>query len=79
MVFTLFGYRKEVIITNLKKSFPEKSEQEIKKIHRDFKRFLCDMVVETIKSLSISEKEAVKRCRFSDLTLLDRLMPKRKK
>ena len=39
ILFTLIGYRKEVIITNLKKSFPEKSVQEIKKIQKDFHRF----------------------------------------
>ena len=79
MIFTVFGYRKEVIITNLRKSFPEKSEQEITKIHREFKQFFCDLVVETLKTLTISKKEAVKRCRIKNPEFLEQLYSENKK
>jgi Kdo2-lipid IVA lauroyltransferase/acyltransferase len=79
ILFTIVGYRKEVIVTNLKKSFPEKSDVEINIIHKKFNRFFCDLIVETIKTLTISEKEATKRCRFKDLTLLDQLYKEKKK
>ncbi len=79
ILFTLIGYRKEVIITNLKKSFPEKSVQEIKKIQKDFHRFFCDLIVETIKTLTITKKEAAKRCRLKDITLLNKLYDEKKK
>jgi len=54
-------YRKKVILTNLIKSFPEKSEKEIEEIRRKFYRFLSDLMVETIWNFSLSEKEARKR------------------
>ncbi len=79
ILFKMIGYRKEVIITNLKKSFPEKSTKEIHKIHKDFNQFFCDMMVETIKTLTISKKEAVKRCYFTDTALLDKLYAEKKK
>src|SRR3972149_7600838 len=79
ILFTLVGYRKEVIITNLKKSFPEKSELEIQQIQKKFHRFFCDLIVETIKTLTITKKEAAKRCRFKDLTLLNKLYGEKKK
>ena len=75
----MVGYRKEVIITNLKKSFPEKSELEIQQIQKKFHRFFCDLIVETIKTLTITKKEAAKRCRFKDLTLLNKLYGEKKK
>jgi Kdo2-lipid IVA lauroyltransferase/acyltransferase len=79
MLFTVIGYRKEVIKTNLKNSFPEKSEQELIKIQKGFQRFFCDMIVETIKTLTISKEDAIKRCHFKDLTLLDQLYNEKKK
>ena len=42
---------------NLKKAFPEKSEQEIYKIQREFFVNFSDYIVEMLKAVSISEKE----------------------
>ncbi|HKJ40489.1 MAG TPA: lysophospholipid acyltransferase family protein [Sunxiuqinia sp.] len=57
----VIGYRKKVVYTNLKNSFPEKSDDEIDKIARKFYHHLCDMGLESIKLHSISEKELDKR------------------
>lgn len=54
----LVGYRKNVITQNLKKSFPEKTDEEIASIRKRFYRNFSDYLVETIKSFSISETEA---------------------
>jgi len=56
--YYLIGYRKEVITQNLRKSFPDKSEEEIKEIRKKFYLNFSDYLVETIKSFSISETEA---------------------
>ena len=64
-------YRKEVILTNLTKSFPEKSEKEIEEIRRKFYRFLSDLMVETIWNFSLSEKEARKRMVVENPEVLD--------
>src|SRR5690606_31926528 len=32
LVYRVFGYRREVVLTNLRNSFPERSEQEIRQI-----------------------------------------------
>lgn len=55
------GYRKEVTWNNLKISFPEKSDDELKSIMNSYYRNLCDSVVETIKLISVSKKELDKR------------------
>lgn len=42
---------------NLKDCFPEKTEAEIVRIEKDFYRWFCDYLVETVKLLTISKKE----------------------
>ncbi|RLJ32797.1 KDO2-lipid IV(A) lauroyltransferase [Chryseobacterium sp. 7] len=56
--YYIVGYRKEVITQNLRMSFPDKSEEEIKDIRKKFYLNFSDYLVETIKSFSISETEA---------------------
>lgn len=57
----IIRYRKNVVRNNLTSSFPEKDLKEIKKIERDFYRYLGDQFVETLKLLHISDKELQKR------------------
>lgn len=54
-------YRNEVIETNLSRSFPEKSKAELKAIQKSFYRNFSDIIMESFKSLSISEKTLRKR------------------
>lgn len=61
LLYYTVHYRRWVVYENLKNAFPEKSENEIHRIQRKFYRHLCDLVVETIKSVSISEKQLRKR------------------
>ncbi|MDQ0781989.1 lysophospholipid acyltransferase family protein [Chryseobacterium sp. W4I1] len=56
--YFLVGYRKKVITQNLKNSFPEKSDEEIRIIRKKFYLNFSDYLVETIKSFSISETES---------------------
>ncbi|MDN5477184.1 MAG: lysophospholipid acyltransferase family protein, partial [Chryseobacterium sp.] len=56
--YYLEGYRKKVITQNLRKSFPDKSEEEIAVIRKKFYENFSDYLVETIKSFSISETES---------------------
>lgn len=54
-------YRKIVIDENLRFAFPEKSEEERKKIRNRFYRNFTDSFAETMKMLTISEAEMRKR------------------
>jgi len=56
--YYLVGYRKKVITQNLRNSFPEKTEEEIRDIKKKFYLNFSDYLVETIKSFSISETES---------------------
>jgi KDO2-lipid IV(A) lauroyltransferase len=66
IVFYVIGYRKKVVVENLKRSFPEKSRKEIKLITKKFYLNFCDVIFETLKLLTISKKEFKKRCSIDD-------------
>jgi KDO2-lipid IV(A) lauroyltransferase len=52
----LVGYRRAVITTNLQKSFPEKSESEIREIRRGYYNTLAEVIVDTISLVRVTEK-----------------------
>ena len=72
MVYYVFGYRKEVVFKNLNIAFPEKSEQEKIKIAKEFYGLFIDTFIETIKLISISKKQFLKRFEF-DASILNEL------
>ena len=61
LTFRVFGYRRKVIQANLKIAFPEKSDEERKKIARQFCHQFVDNFIETIKLLSCGESFLKKR------------------
>lgn len=69
ILYRLLGYRKQVVLTNLHNSFPGKTEEEINQLVKKYYHHLCDLTLETFKTLTISKKTMVKRCRFTDEAL----------
>ena len=65
----IFKYRMKLIKGNLRTAFPEKTEQEINLITRTFYRNLCDLLVEILKTLSLSEKELSARVQITNIEL----------
>jgi len=61
-IFTrIFAYRKTVILGNIQRSFPTKSDAEHKQLVKEFYRHFSDILVEGIKNLTISKKQLKKR------------------
>jgi KDO2-lipid IV(A) lauroyltransferase len=65
LLYRVIGYRKKVVYENLKNSFPEKTHEELKKIEKQFYHYLVDLFLETLKTLTISKEEAIKRCKLN--------------
>lgn len=65
VLYHLLDYRKAVVYTNMRNSFPEKSEAEIHSLAKKYYRYLCDLTLETFKTLTISKQAMLKRCRFT--------------
>jgi len=61
VLYYLIKYRREVVQENLQNSFPEKTDSERKFIEKEYFKYLADLIIETIKTISISEKEIKRR------------------
>jgi len=71
LFYKVFKYRIKVTRQNLRASFSDLSDTELRKIEKTFYRHLCDVLVETIKSFSISERELLKRMKIENAELLE--------
>ncbi len=66
IVYHVLGYRKNTVINNLELVFPEKSSEELKRIRKKSFRHMCDMFLEMVKSITISDDEIRKRFDFTN-------------
>ncbi|MBG9376206.1 lipid A biosynthesis acyltransferase [Panacibacter sp. DH6] len=74
LLYYIIRYRRDVVDNNLLIAFPEKSEQERKKIAKDFYKGFVDNFIEVIKFVSISKAEVQKRFTF-DAHVINDLYP----
>ena len=63
-------YRRRVVYDNLQSAFPERSPAEIRKLANDFYRHFADIVVETIKAITMSDKHLLERVHWLDLDVV---------
>lgn len=74
LVYYVFCYRRRIVRKNLTESFPEKSEDDIKKIEKNFYSFFTDNILESLKMFTISRKEMLRRVKFVNVEEVDDLM-----
>ncbi|RPD40215.1 lysophospholipid acyltransferase family protein [Chitinophaga barathri] len=72
LVYHIFRYRRQVVLENLHQAFPEKTDKELRRLARKYYRNLTDMMVETIKLLTMSRKSLDKRFEC-DLSIFHKL------
>lgn len=73
VIYYITPYRKKLVLDNLRRSFPEKQEHELKVIRRHFYRHFCDLIVESLKTFTSSPASIRKRVELVNLELIDRL------
>lgn len=78
ITFYIVGYRKELVLNNLKKAFPDKTEKEILSIRRKFYQHFIDLLMEMIKSFTISEKQIKKRYIFKNIADIEEVLKRGK-
>ena len=66
VLYRIVGYRKALVLQNLRNSFPEKTEAEIQLIAKKFFKHLADIFLETFKTLTISKEAMLKHCYLND-------------
>ena len=74
IVYRLVGYRKKLVRKNLTDSFPEKTAEELQTIEKGFYHWFCDYLVETIKMMTISEKNLKRRMVFKGVEGADEVL-----
>ncbi|WP_428232213.1 lysophospholipid acyltransferase family protein [Flavobacterium sp.] len=78
IIYRIVGYRKKVVRENLALTLPNLSKIELKEIERKFYHHMCDMFLETIKTMSISPEEMDKRFRVTNIELVNEYAKKSK-
>lgn len=74
IVYKIAGYRLKVVRRNIKASFPDKNEKELRRLEREFYHHFSDYIVETIKLAHISLKEVQRRAFIRNPEVIDQLM-----
>lgn len=70
LIYHVLKYRRGVVITNLRNSFPDMEEAELQRTAARFYRYFCDLVLETVKTLAITRKAVRDRVDFSGTEIL---------
>ncbi|MBO0323130.1 lysophospholipid acyltransferase family protein [Muricauda sp. CAU 1633] len=73
LLYNAIGYRKKVVRSNLALVFPEKSEEERLLIEKEFYKHFCDMFLEMMKTLGITNKQIKKRYVFTNVEVVQKL------
>ena len=73
ILYYVIGYRKKVVRNNLKLAFPEKTNNELLMIEKNYYRNLSDVFLESFKSMNIREEEMEKRFHFTNPELLEKI------
>jgi KDO2-lipid IV(A) lauroyltransferase len=77
-VYHVFAYRKEVVVQNLSRSFPQKKYDEIHSIGKKFYKQFIDDFAEILKMVSISAPTLKKRILFVGFQTINELISKEK-
>ena len=67
LVYRIIGYRKKTVRDNIKLTLPHLTDKEVLQVEKKFYHHMCDMFMEMIKSMNISEEEMKKRFVFTNL------------
>jgi len=71
LLHKVIRYRRKIVDRNLRNSFPEKSDKEIKKLARQFYRYFADMLFEAGKGYRMTRSNLDKRYRFQNQEVID--------
>jgi KDO2-lipid IV(A) lauroyltransferase len=78
-IFTrVFPYRKAVILGNIQRSFPSKSDAELQQLVKDFYRHFADILIEGVKNLTISKQQLKKRMVVRNPELMQELFDEKR-
>jgi Kdo2-lipid IVA lauroyltransferase/acyltransferase len=71
LFYHIIHYRRKIIIENLKNSFPDKAQTERLKMLNDIYRNLMDIVLESMRGLTMSSKAVINRYKILNPELIN--------
>lgn len=74
LMYHVVRYRRRLVMQNLRLSFPEKSEAELKSIAKAFYRQFADTIVESVYGYRVSDEEMRQRVVFTHMDEVNRLI-----
>lgn len=72
LLYYVFGYRKKVVTANLNLAFPNKSPQQIAALRKAFYRQFAQVILETLKGLSMTADQFRQRYRFRNAAIFEK-------
>jgi len=78
LIYYIFGYRKEVVLRNILRVFPEKTDLEKKELSKKFFQHFSDMLIEIVKGFSMGKNEILKRYTYKNPELLNSFVKNKK-
>lgn len=73
LTYRVIRYRLRVVRRNLQASFPQKSQEELRRLEKDFYHHFADYIIETIKLAHISSDEILRRAVMRNPELIEEL------
>lgn len=73
LVYYVFGYRKDVIMNNLRNAFPNKTEAERILMAKEFYHNLADIFLEIVKALTMPIEDICKHYKITDTALAEKM------
>ena len=71
LIYRLFRYRKSVVARNLRHAFPHKTDMERNQLMEAFYRHFCDLTLESIKNITITEHALREHIHFSGVKVFE--------
>jgi Kdo2-lipid IVA lauroyltransferase/acyltransferase len=71
VIYYIAGYRREVVVKNLRNAFPEKTDEEISGISKSYFRHMCDELIEAFQLIHFSGKKLLKHVSFKNPEVLN--------
>ena len=76
LMYYVVRYRLKVVRKNMRNSFPEKSQSELKQIEKQFYHHFADLLVEVVYGYRVGEEEMRERVVFENVDLVEDLASK---
>jgi Kdo2-lipid IVA lauroyltransferase/acyltransferase len=70
----VIGYRRKVVLDNLRQAFPEKSEREVQQIAAAFYLNFTDLIVEIVKMASLSTERLQRRVTITNPEIMPQMI-----